>query len=559
MNALVAGVPRSVTAVSRFTTATSARRRIGAIGARTLEGEAARRSRIGLSKWMSPPNASVTGFPLPSRPRAGACGRRPSPAGDRVLRLSGRRRLDRRATLAAPSDDDAEDQRRERAQRDDGYEPPAACVSPAPQAAAHVDLLLRERARGHEAGCATVTGRESQARDSRCGLRRPRHRLSSGWTSSSRSSQRSSSHRWDSRARSATSGVLETRATAQHLVVAPRKAPLGQGAPHASQGAHREHLTQVRGRERRRLCDGAEHDVPPLRHGVRREAAHARQDDLGRRAPLAARLPEAPRHRARGACRGRVLDGRPVRLRVQLLDVRRRLRSRGQRQLHAVRPATTRASSTGSTCAACGSIAPTRWVRSPKVVAVTPDDRYVLVSNWCTWDLSVISTKLGPRGAAHPDRGVSAGYRRLAERERGLRRRDGRQRARPRRPAAMDDSIAGRRRRAARRRVPSLGQVRLRLAERRGPGGQARSTDRHRAGEDRHGQRTAQPGPGRGRPVALRRQLRERHGDEAAHVRHEAAADDRGLLPPDRDHLRPRDTRVWVACYTGSIRVYNDW
>ncbi len=29
----------------------------------------------------------------------------------------------------------------------------------------------------------------------------------------------------------------------------------------------------------------------------------------------------------------------------------------------------------------------------PKVVAVTPDHRYVLVSNWCTWDLSVISTK----------------------------------------------------------------------------------------------------------------------------------------------------------------------
>jgi YVTN family beta-propeller protein len=31
----------------------------------------------------------------------------------------------------------------------------------------------------------------------------------------------------------------------------------------------------------------------------------------------------------------------------------------------------------------------------PKVVAVTPDGRYVLVSNWCTWDLSVVSTKSG--------------------------------------------------------------------------------------------------------------------------------------------------------------------
>jgi YVTN family beta-propeller protein len=31
----------------------------------------------------------------------------------------------------------------------------------------------------------------------------------------------------------------------------------------------------------------------------------------------------------------------------------------------------------------------------PKVVAVTPDGRFVLVSNWCTWDLSVISTTAG--------------------------------------------------------------------------------------------------------------------------------------------------------------------
>jgi YVTN family beta-propeller protein len=30
----------------------------------------------------------------------------------------------------------------------------------------------------------------------------------------------------------------------------------------------------------------------------------------------------------------------------------------------------------------------------PKVVAITPDGRYVLVSNWCTWDLSVVSTRL---------------------------------------------------------------------------------------------------------------------------------------------------------------------
>jgi YVTN family beta-propeller protein len=55
----------------------------------------------------------------------------------------------------------------------------------------------------------------------------------------------------------------------------------------------------------------------------------------------------------------------------------------------------------------------------PKVVAVTPDGRFVLVANWCTWDLSVVSTKRGrevrripmgeyPRGIAISPRGDTA-------------------------------------------------------------------------------------------------------------------------------------------------------
>ena len=55
----------------------------------------------------------------------------------------------------------------------------------------------------------------------------------------------------------------------------------------------------------------------------------------------------------------------------------------------------------------------------PKVVAATPDGRYVLVANWCTWNLSVISTKKGrevrripmgeyPRGVAVSPRGDAA-------------------------------------------------------------------------------------------------------------------------------------------------------
>ncbi len=55
----------------------------------------------------------------------------------------------------------------------------------------------------------------------------------------------------------------------------------------------------------------------------------------------------------------------------------------------------------------------------PKVVKVTLDGKYVLVSNWCSWDLSVISTKRGrevrripigayPRGIAISPRGNAA-------------------------------------------------------------------------------------------------------------------------------------------------------
>jgi DNA-binding beta-propeller fold protein YncE len=55
----------------------------------------------------------------------------------------------------------------------------------------------------------------------------------------------------------------------------------------------------------------------------------------------------------------------------------------------------------------------------PKVVAVTPDDRYVLVSNWCSWDLSIVSTRKGrevkriaigpyPRGIAISPKGNAA-------------------------------------------------------------------------------------------------------------------------------------------------------
>src|SRR5215216_714118 len=66
VKSLGAGVPRSVMAVSRLTTARSARRRTLAMGPR-VAGLAASRDPIAPSKWTSPPKARVTGSPVGSR------------------------------------------------------------------------------------------------------------------------------------------------------------------------------------------------------------------------------------------------------------------------------------------------------------------------------------------------------------------------------------------------------------------------------------------------------------------------------------------------------------
>src|SRR5512132_1529515 len=66
VKSLGAGVPRSVMAVSRLTTARSARRSTPAIGPKVVAGLAARRAAIAPSKWTSPPKARVTGSPVGS-------------------------------------------------------------------------------------------------------------------------------------------------------------------------------------------------------------------------------------------------------------------------------------------------------------------------------------------------------------------------------------------------------------------------------------------------------------------------------------------------------------
>src|SRR5215218_10166035 len=66
VKSLGAGVPRSVMAVSRLTTARSARRRTPAMGPKVVAGLVASRDPIAPSKWTSPPKAMVTGSPVGS-------------------------------------------------------------------------------------------------------------------------------------------------------------------------------------------------------------------------------------------------------------------------------------------------------------------------------------------------------------------------------------------------------------------------------------------------------------------------------------------------------------
>src|SRR6266508_3850419 len=68
VNSLAAAVPRSVMAVSRLTTARSARRSTPPIGPKVVAGSLARRVATAPSKWTSPPKAMVTGAPVGSLP-----------------------------------------------------------------------------------------------------------------------------------------------------------------------------------------------------------------------------------------------------------------------------------------------------------------------------------------------------------------------------------------------------------------------------------------------------------------------------------------------------------
>ena len=74
----------------------------------------------------------------------------------------------------------------------------------------------------------------------------------------------------------------------------------------------------------------------------------------------------------------------------------------------------------------------------PKFLTVTPDGRYLLVANWCSWDLSVVDISQAKQVATSADGRVSAWDRGLAGFEDGLRRDHGKRQRRQGQPLDAD-------------------------------------------------------------------------------------------------------------------------
>ena len=192
----------------------------------------------------------------------------------------------------------------------------------------------------------------------------------------------------------------------------------------------------------------------------------------------------------------------------------------------------------------------------PKVVAVTPDGRYVLVANWCTWDLSVISTREGrevrriemgpirggsrsPRTGTPPTSGSWAATTSSASTS-----------ARGRRRRSRSGRAAGARDRPVR-------QQGLRHPQHGRAGCEARPA--HGRGQDRrHRDAAAQPRLADDGKAIYVVNYESGTVTQAADARHGGPADDRRLLHPIGITYDAPTRRVWVACYGGSILVYDD-
>ena len=188
----------------------------------------------------------------------------------------------------------------------------------------------------------------------------------------------------------------------------------------------------------------------------------------------------------------------------------------------------------------------------------TRDGRYVLVSNWCSYDLSVISTRQGRQVRRIP---IGAYPRGIA--------------VSPTKDAAYVAEMGGTDVVRVDLRTGRRGRLRIGAGPRAlvvGPAGRFLFATLNAEGRvARLDLRTGRRREGRDRAAAPRSLAIAPDGRALYVVNYESgtvskvrASDMRVLQslprlpPPDRHHLRAGHRRVWVACYGGSIAVYDD-
>ena len=154
----------------------------------------------------------------------------------------------------------------------------------------------------------------------------------------------------------------------------------------------------------------AEHDVPPHDDRVRRDR-RAREDDPRQRRPRAAsaiRVTPACRGARRSRARSVPTTGSSTSRTTRCTATTSGPRAATTAAGRAVCRRATCTASDVKTLAITG-VAQVGMV--PKYVAVTPDNKYVLVTNWCSFDLSVIDRATFKEVQPHPARHRSARHR----------------------------------------------------------------------------------------------------------------------------------------------------
>ena len=196
----------------------------------------------------------------------------------------------------------------------------------------------------------------------------------------------------------------------------------------------------------------------------------------------------------------------------------------------------------------------------PKFLAVTPDQKYLLVSNWCSYTLSVVdvhtskqieSIYLGPypRGIAVDPESRYAYVAVMGSYD----------------IARVDLStfkvswISGVGSGPRHLCMAGNGKYLYATLNGRGQRRQDRPRDPHRRRQGLHRPAAAQHDHRPRRQVALRGQLRLQHDDQGAHQRHEGDPDgEHQRACPSASPTTRRRRAVWVCCYTGSIMVFDD-